>query len=335
MIELEAISRTFAIRQGLTRETVYAVTDASLQVAPSETVAIVGESGCGKSTLGRLIAGIIAPTGGILRWNEAVVDPRHRDAFRRYQRAVQLIHQDPYAALNPVRRIGAVLAEPLLALGIVPRRQVKARVQTLLDQVGLDADVVAQAYPHQLSGGQRQRILLARALTVEPEFLVADEAVSMVDVSQRLGILQLFQSVIETRRVGLVFITHDLRVARYIAGAGHIAVMYLGRVVEYGPTETVLQNPGHPYTRCLVSAVPLLRGRELPEVPPVEPRSYDVPDARTIPPGCAFEPRCPFAIDACRSVRPELVEVGADRRRRVACHLADRFVEVATGETAG
>jgi peptide/nickel transport system ATP-binding protein len=335
MIRLDAVSRTFVIREGFRRDTVHAVTDASLVVAPSETLAVVGESGCGKSTLGRIVAGIIPPTGGRLFWNDRAVDPRDRRAFRRYQRAVQLVHQDPYAALNPVRRVGQMLAEPLQALGIVGRGEVRNRVAALLRQVGLDSDQVARSYPHQLSGGQRQRILLARALTVEPQFLVADEAVSMVDVSQRLGILELFRTIMRERHVGLVFITHDLRVARYIAGPGHMAVMYLGRIVEYGPTERILENPGHPYTQCLVSAVPLLRGREAARIAVVEPKSYDVPDAVHVPDGCAFESRCPFAVDACRTRRPDLTVSPADARRQVACHLAEQFVETPSGVSAG
>jgi peptide/nickel transport system ATP-binding protein len=328
MMELTNVSRTFVVREGLRRKTVHAVTDASIVVAPGETLAVVGESGCGKSTLARIVAGLIPPTAGQVRWDGEPLDPRSAADVRRWRRAAQLVHQDPYAALNPVRRIGDILAEPLLALGIVPRGGVMPRIRELLRQVGLDPDMVAGAYPHQLSGGQRQRVLVARALTVEPQVLVADEAVSMVDVSQRLGILQLFQGIMRDRGVGLVFITHDLRVARYIAGPGHMVVMYLGRVIEAGATEAILHHPGHPYTQCLVTAVPLLRGRETARLDPVEPKSYDVPDAVDLPPGCAFAPRCPYAIDRCLTDRPELRPVPSHPERQIACHLAEQFVPV-------
>lgn len=331
MIELKHITKTFTIRNGLSRRVVHAVTDATLTVKPEETIAIVGESGCGKSTLGRIISGLMDTTSGSITWNGHSVDARRRKDVIRYRHAVQLVHQDPYAALNPVRRIGNILAEPLLAHKIVKRGQVLQRVHDLLASVGLDAEMIMKAYPHQLSGGQRQRILLARALTVEPQFLVADEAVSMVDVSQRLGILELFKSIMREHQLGLVFITHDLRVARYIAGEGLIAVMYLGRIVEVGPAEVVLNRPRHPYTRCLLSAVPLLRGREKNELDIVIPRSYEVPDAVDIPPGCAFEPRCPFANDECRRTRP-LLNPSVEHNHVVACHVAAEFGSSAAKE---
>jgi oligopeptide/dipeptide ABC transporter ATP-binding protein len=325
VIELNHLTKEFAIREGLGRKTVHAVTDVSLAVRPSEPLAIVGESGCGKSTLGRIIAGLIEPTSGQMRWDEQVLRPSDAERWLKYRRTVQLIHQDPYAALNPVRRIQAILAEPLLAHKMVPRAKVNARISELLVQVGLDPELVLASYPHQLSGGQRQRILVARAMTVGPQFLVADEAVSMVDVSQRLGILELFRSIMADYKVGLVFITHDLRVARYIAGPGQMAVMYLGRVVESGPTEMVLDHPQHPYTQCLVSAVPLLKGREQGRLVEVVPRSYDVPDAVQVPPGCAFEPRCPYAMDICRVQRPLLVPTSTDTVHQVACHRLEEI----------
>lgn len=322
MIELKRLSKSFVVKKSSSklraRQTLHAVRDINLVWGNNDFLAIVGESGCGKSTLGRMIAGIIAPSEGEILSdgvNTAGLSGAHR---RKWARMAQLIPQDPYAALNPVRRIRDMMADPLSYHNIVAKQQIAGRTEELLASVGLNSASVMDKYPHQLSGGQRQRVVVARALTVEPQYLIADEAVSMVDVSLRIGIMDSMKAIAFKRQLGLLFITHDFRVARYIAQGGRIAVMYLGRIVEIGPTEEVLQCPQHPYTQALISAVPLLEGRER-RVETVIPNSYELTESVTHQ-GCPFEPRCPFATDHCRAVAPELAEITAGHH--AACHFA-------------
>ncbi|MCY0870168.1 MAG: dipeptide/oligopeptide/nickel ABC transporter ATP-binding protein, partial [Firmicutes bacterium] len=246
MIELKDVGKTFVMKKGSgsrKRKIVRAVQNVELEWRPGDFIAIVGESGCGKSTLGRMIAGIITPSDGELLWDGNEIRYLRGDARRAWSRTAQLIPQDPYAALNPVRKIRSSFADPLLYHHMVPRNRVEDRMAELLRLVGLEPDNVIDKYPHELSGGQRQRVVVARALTVEPGYLIADEAVSMVDVSLRLGIMNRIKEISQTRDLGLMFITHDFRVARYIAQGGQILVMYLGRVIERGPAEEVLRRP--------------------------------------------------------------------------------------------
>lgn len=321
MIELARLSKTFSAKKSHTfakRQWVHAVRDVHLSWEPGRFMAIVGESGCGKSTLGRMIAGITPPSGGEILLDDEDMTHQSNARKRQWARTVQLIPQDPYAALNPVRTIRDALGEPLLYYKSCTRKTLGERLDALLDMVGLDASNVLSKFPHQLSGGQRQRIVVARALTLEPHYLIADESVSMVDVSLRLGILENMRSISRQRKLGLMFITHDFRVARYIAQDGIIAVMYLGRVIESGPTEEILHAPQHPYTQALISAVPILEGIEQ-RVENVVPKSYELSvDAVPIH-GCAFEPRCPFATDRCRVEQPSLA-VTDDSNHLVSCH---------------
>jgi peptide/nickel transport system ATP-binding protein len=226
-----------------------------------------------------------------------------------YFRRIQMIHQDPYSALNPTRTIRQILSDPLelrarqtgAATGWVSDRRAE-----LLGLVGLDPDYVLPRYPHMLSGGMRQRVVIARALTVDPQVLVADEAVSMIDVSLRLGILQLLQDLRSKLGVSLLFITHDVATARYLGADGELYVIYRGSVVEHGGTDTIIQHPQHPYTQCLLSAIPVLRGIEQPgqdRLIPLAPL-----DERSQPPGCLFAPRCPQAEEDCTAAVPELIQ---------------------------
>ena len=258
VLEARSLSRSFAVGTSFwgTRETLRAVDDVSLALQRGKVSALVGESGSGKSTVARLLGQLYEPTGGsILLDSEDVTRIRNRQQLRRYRSQVQMIFQDPFASLNPVKKVGHHLARPLRIHRVVPADEVGSRVLTLLDTVGLvPAASVAKKYPHELSGGQRQRVAIARALAAEPKVVLADEPISMLDVSIRLGILNLVRELKERAQLAFLYITHDLASARYVADEVH--VMYRGRIVEHGPTEAVLQSPLHAYTRLLLSAVP-------------------------------------------------------------------------------
>jgi peptide/nickel transport system ATP-binding protein len=257
VLEAQALSRSFSVGTSFwgARRELRAVDDVSLALRPGMVSALVGESGSGKSTVARLLSQLYEPTAGsILLENEDVTRLRSR-RLREYRAQVQMIFQDPFASLNPVKRVGHHLARPLRIHRVVPERQVRDRMLELLETVGLvPASAVAEKYPHELSGGQRQRVAIARALAVEPKVVLADEPISMLDVSIRLGILNLVRELKERERIAFLYITHDLASARYVADEVH--VMYRGRIVEHGPTEAVLQTPLHAYTKLLLSAVP-------------------------------------------------------------------------------
>jgi peptide/nickel transport system ATP-binding protein len=256
-VEVRNLTKRFAVGSSVfRRDELRAVDDVSFSLRPGTVTALVGESGSGKSTVARLIARLYTPNeGSILFHGEDVAHARGRRALLKYRSHVQMIFQDPFGSLNPVKRVEHHIARPLLVHGIVPRREVGNRVRELLTSVGLvPADYVAQKYPYQLSGGQQQRVAIARALAVEPEVLVADEPISMLDVSIRIGVLNLILELKEKRRIAFLYITHDIASARYVAD--EVLVMYAGRIVEQGPTESVLGDPLHAYTKLLLSAVP-------------------------------------------------------------------------------
>ena len=258
VMEARSLSRFFSVGTSFwgARETLRAVDDVSLSLQRGKVTALVGESGSGKSTVARLLSRLYEPTAGsILLENEDVTRMRGRRLMREYRAQVQMIFQDPFASLNPVKKVGHHIARPLRIHRVVPDDEVRGRTLELLETVGLvPATAVAAKYPHELSGGQRQRVAIARALAVEPKVVLADEPISMLDVSIRLGILNLVRELKEQRHIAFLYITHDLASARYISDEIH--VMYRGRVVEHGPTEAVLQSPLHAYTKLLLSAVP-------------------------------------------------------------------------------
>jgi peptide/nickel transport system ATP-binding protein len=316
VIEASAIARTFHAHGAFTgARAVHALRGVEFTLPDGGAVSFIGESGCGKTTLGRILAGLETFDAGELRVDgQAVSGLSHRRRAEVF-RGVQLVHQDPYSVLNPTRTVAATLRDPLRMTARregreTGREALEARSRELLDLVGLDPDGVLPKYPHQLSGGQRQRVVIARALTVNPKVLIADEAVSMIDVSMRLGILSLLRDLRERLGIGLVFITHDVATARYLGDGGELHVIYRGEVVERGPVETVIQSPAHPYTQCLLSAVPVLKGLEEPGPDRLEPRA--LLDASVETPGCLFEPRCPFATDECRAEHPVLIEDRVD-----------------------
>ncbi len=321
ILELDHVERTFKVG----RHTVRVLDDVSFKVYEGEVLCLVGESGCGKTTTGKIAAGLLPPTGGEVRFRGHNVWNSDKDAFKAYRRAVQIIHQDPYASLNPTQRVSTILTAPLLRHGIARnRREAKELAMELLRTVDLTPpEDFYNKYPHQLSGGQRQRVSVARALTVHPEFLVADEAVSMLDVSIRVSLLQLLERLRRDLGVAYLFITHDLAVAKYFAWEGRIAVMYLGRIVEMGPTPQIIHNPQHPYTKALLSALPEADPEATRTKERVHLRSLDVPSLLNVPSGCAFHPRCPlYEAGLCDASVPPLVDVGDGVR--VACHVVAR-----------
>ena len=295
---------------------VRAVDGVSFDVGKGETLALVGESGCGKSSVGRTILRLQEPTSGEALYNGVDIFSLDRNTLREQRRHMQIIFQDPYSSLNPRMTIGAAVAEGLAIHRLAPRAEIPGRVAALLEEVGLDPSY-ASRYPHEFSGGQRQRIGIARALAVQPSFIVCDEPVSALDVSVQAQVLNLLADLQRQRSLSYLFIAHDLAVVRQIAH--RIAVMYLGRIVEQGPTDEILSNPRHPYTVALLSAVP--------EPDPAARKSRivltgDLPSPANPPPGCPFHTRCfhPMKNARCRSEIPPLRPVSGTL---AACHYAE------------
>ncbi len=309
LLELKNVIRTF----GQGDEQITAVDNFSLTIDPGDIVCLVGESGCGKSTTGSMAAGLLETSSGDVHFKGKNITKMDKAAYREYRHGVQIVHQDPYASLNPTMPIAKMLTTPLLRHKKVKnRQQARARAIELLEIVGLTPpEEVLAKYPHQLSGGQRQRVSVARSLTLEPTFIVADEAVSMVDVSLRVSILSMLTRLRKELDVTFLFITHDLALAKYFSWhGGRIVVMYLGRVVEEGPTTRVIKNPRHPYTQALLSAVPEADPNIARKKKPLELRSADIPSLLNLPTGCTFHPRCPFFVaDVCDTAVPPLVSV--------------------------
>jgi peptide/nickel transport system ATP-binding protein len=309
VLEVRGLTKHFPVqgaRAWSARRKVHAADDVSFDLRPGTITALVGESGSGKSTVARVLARLYEPTAGDVVFDGEHPLQRHskRDVLR-YRSQVQMIFQDPFGSLNPVKTVEHHLARPLRIHEIVPRGEVHARVLELLTTVGLlPADEIARKYPHELSGGQRQRVAIARALAVEPTVLLADEPISMLDVSIRIGILNLMQKLKDERKLAFLYVTHDIASARYVSD--EMLVMYAGQIVERGPTEAVLHEPLHPYTRLLVSAVPdpgtgLRRTR-------IDARKGHASAAVDPPATCRFVERCPLAEAVCRSAVPALVE---------------------------
>ncbi len=293
---------------------VRAVDDVSFDIAPGETLALVGESGCGKSTTGRMLLRLIEPSTGQIFYQDTDITTLSAGHMRAMRRHMQMVFQDPMGSLSPRRTIGQTLTEPFEVHGVAKAADCRDRVAALLHQVGLSPEH-ADRYPREFSGGQRQRIGIARAIALNPKLIVADEPVSALDVSVQAQIVNLLQDLQEQTRVSYLFIAHDLAVVRHIAD--RVAVMYLGRIVEIGGKHQVYNTPRHPYTKALLSAV------LEPEPEHTASRIIlrgDVPSPSAVPSGCAFHTRCPIAEARCRVERPELREM--DKGQEIACHLA-------------
>ncbi|PYP71899.1 MAG: peptide ABC transporter substrate-binding protein [Gemmatimonadetes bacterium] len=314
LVQVEGLVKHFRVERGLfrvgrPRRLVRAVDGVSFAISAGRTLGLVGESGCGKSTVARSTLRLIEPDAG-----SVAAGPRQLRALRR---RMQIVFQDPYGSLNPRMTVRQTLAEPLAIHRLARGAEAERRIAALLEEVGLDP-TFANAYPHELSGGQRQRVGIARALSVEPEFVVLDEAVSALDVSVQAQVLNLLTDLQQRRRLTYLFIAHDLAVVKYIAD--QVAVMYLGRIVEHAPAAALYQAPRHPYTRSLLSAIPVPNpnaARQRIVLP------GDVPSPVAPPPGCHFHPRCPHPKknDLCRVETPRLREVAP--AHFAACHFAE------------
>ncbi|MGB3430546.1 ABC transporter ATP-binding protein [Achromobacter sp.] len=299
---------------GLKTQVVHAVAGVDLDVRQGEVIGIVGESGCGKSTLGRIVSGILPPTSGEVSYKGRAVKAMAGPERRAYELGVQMIFQDPYASLNPRMRVREIIGEAPVAHGLVRARDKAEYVAGLMRQVGLDP-AFAQRYPHQFSGGQRQRVGIARALALKPSVIVCDEAVAALDVSIQAQVLNLFEQLRADLDLTYLFISHNLSVVSHISD--RVAIMYLGRVVELAPTDTVFQRANHPYTQALLKELPTLQpGRRT-----YQPIKGELPSPLDPPAGCAFHPRCPHAMARCKAERPLLREIAPGQFS--ACHLND------------
>ena len=316
VLEVTNLKKHFPVKKGVLRRTVgqvYAVDDVSFTIGHGETLGLVGESGCGKSTVARTVLRLIEPTDGSIRLDGHDVTRLGKRDMRPYRRQMQIIFQDPFSSLNPRMSAGDIVGEPLQVHDIAHGKEKQKLVGEIFDQVGLRRSQMS-AFPHEFSGGQRQRISIARALSLNPKLIVADEPVSALDVSIQAQVINLMMDLQREKRLSYLFIAHDLEVVEHISH--RIAVMYLGKIVEYADKKTLFTNPQHPYTEALLSAVPvpnpkLKRQRRLLQ--------GDVPSPINPPPGCAFHTRCPYAEERCKIETPKLVEISPGHG--VSCHL--------------
>jgi len=314
LVQTEGLAKRFRVRRGAFEwAEIAAVTDLDLLLAEGEAVGLVGESGCGKSTVARLLLRLLAPSAGTVRFAGRDITALPEPQLRPLRRQMQLIHQNPSAALDPRMTALASIAEPLQVQERARGAALRERVAALMAEVGLPAEFLHR-HPHEMSGGQKQRVCIARALALEPRLLVLDEPTSALDVSVQAQILEFLATLRARHRLTYLFISHNLAVVRQVCE--RVAVMYLGRIVEEGTAEQVLSRPRHPYTRALLAAVPRLHGGSV--VPSV---AGDPPNPAAPPPGCAFHPRCPLADERCRRERPALVPApNGTGEGRVACH---------------
>jgi len=325
IVDVEHLKKYFPVQKSFfeklfTRTTGYvkAVDDISFSVRKGEVFTLAGESGCGKTTTGMLLAMLLEPSDGRILFEGEDIAGLKSEELRLLRRRIQIIFQDPYASLNPRMRIGEAVGHPLEIHGLATGTAKTKKVLEMLEKVGLTPpERFVGLYPHQLSGGQRQRVAMARSIILRPEFIVADEPVSMLDVSLRTVLIDLMMDLRKELELTYLFITHDLAVAKYISD--RIAIMYLGKIVETGDKEEVFSNPLHPYTEALLSAVPVPdpeRNRRTIEL------KGEVSSAIHVPSGCRFHPRCPYALAKCSTREPQLME--EKKNHQVACHLVRR-----------
>jgi oligopeptide/dipeptide ABC transporter ATP-binding protein len=313
LLEVKGLKKYFPIGQSFKKGSVKAVDEVNFIVHESETLGIVGESGCGKSTVGRLILRLLDPTAGEILFNGVSIGSMNQRKLRPFRKNLQCVFQDPFASLNPRISVGSAIAEPMIVQEGMSRAMAMQRTEELLEKVGLGRHAV-RLYPHEFSGGQRQRIAIARAISLRPKLIVADEAVSALDVSIQAQIVNLLGDLQKEFKMSYVFISHNLSIVRNISD--RVVVMYLGRVVEMASRDQLFENPKHPYTQALLSSVPE------PEVDIKRERIVlrgEVPNAANPPSGCPFHPRCPHAVDRCSIERPVFKEV--EQGHYASCHF--------------
>ncbi|HWD58267.1 MAG TPA: dipeptide ABC transporter ATP-binding protein [Stellaceae bacterium] len=316
VLEIVELKKHFPVKRGLLRRTVgqvYAVDGVSFSIGEGETLGLVGESGCGKSTVARTVLRLIEPTAGSIRLDGHDVTRLGKSAMRPYRRQMQMIFQDPFSSLNPRMSAGDIVGEPLSVHGLAHGKEKEALTAEIFDQVGLRRSQM-RAFPHEFSGGQRQRISIARALALNPRLIVADEPVSALDVSIQAQVINLMMDLQREKRLSYLFIAHDLAVVEHISH--RIAVMYLGRIVEYADKKTLFTQPKHPYTEALLSAVPVPNPKLRREKRLLQ---GDVPSPINPPPGCTFHTRCPYVMARCKVEVPVLKEIAPGHG--VSCHL--------------
>jgi oligopeptide/dipeptide ABC transporter ATP-binding protein len=312
-LELRDLSKHFTVKSDRGRATVRAVEKVNLDIPEGQTVALVGESGCGKTTIAKLVLKLEQPTSGAVTFDGKSLSEMSRGEIKNYRRQVQAVFQDPYASLNPRLTVRRIITEPIQAHYRHDRATLNARVAELLDIVGLPPHA-ADLYPHEFSGGQRQRIAIARALALNPKIIILDEPISALDVSIRAQVLNLLMDIQEKFGLTYLLIAHDLALVEHLST--RVAVIYLGSVVEVGPSEQIFSSPQHPYTQALLNAVP----RPDPDYVPKAAEGFDDTGSALEPPtGCKFHPRCPYAFAPCKTDNPALVKL-ADGRQ-AACHL--------------
>lgn len=316
LVEINHLKQYFPIKGGILGRTVNhvkAVDDISFHIYEGETLSIVGESGCGKSTTGRALLRLDEPTGGDIHFQDKDVLGLNKSELRKLRKDMQVIFQDPFASLNPRQTVRQILGEALTIQAVIPKEKRTERIKELLDNVGLRTDHIDR-YPHEFSGGQRQRIGIARALAVEPKLIICDEAVSALDVSIQAQVLNLLKKLQKQYKLTYLFISHDLGVVRHISD--RVMVMYLGKIVEIADKKSLFDNPQHPYTKALLSAIPVPNQKEKKERILL---TGDVPSPINPPQGCRFHTRCPFVVETCKSQEPELRYTSEGHQ--VACHL--------------
>jgi len=316
VLEVENLKKYYPVRKGFFQKTVNhvkAVDGVSFFLNPGETLGLVGESGCGKTTVGRSVLRLTPPTGGKVLFKGEDLSKMNPEALRMTRTSLQIIFQDPFSSLNPRMNVGQIIAEPLKNFEHLSGKQTRHRVADLMTRVGLRSTQMGR-YPHEFSGGQRQRIGIARALAVNPDVIICDEAVSALDVSIQAQIINLLKDLQKELNLSYLFIAHDLSVVEYISH--RVAVMYLGRIVESAPDRTLYEKPLHPYTKALLSAVPIPDPLKCQDENIILPG--DVPSPLNPPRGCTFHPRCPMAMEKCQT-RPEYREIEPDHF--IACHL--------------
>jgi len=319
ILKVEKLKKSFELSNGFfeKKKIIQAVSDVSFEIQKGETFSLVGESGCGKSTTGRLISRLLEPTEGSIWIDGMEVSNKKESQLKQMRQSVQMIFQDPYASLNPRMKVKEIIAEPLIIHTNLSTSERQKKVLEILEVVGL-SEYHAERYAHEFSGGQRQRIGIARALIMKPQLIIADEPVSALDVSIQSQILNLLKDLQREYGISYLFISHDLSVVEHISD--NIGVMYLGAIVESGPKDTVFANPQHPYTKALLSSVPVANPRLRKEKIILK---GDIPSPKNPPSGCTFHTRCPFAMDVCKKEKPKRQQL-QEENHFASCHLLDQ-----------